>query len=169
MPIPMAQVLRLYIQMFLSYGLYVCIILETAHHKTTLGIFCNITQKTTPEENSHKMLHISSLLYFLLWKGQGCFWDKDQISLLSEIQTLSHKLMVRQTFNHHHFDQHAEKPISKDFQVISSSSSWSKKLCVFLRKKYGCQIGNAWKNIKSYQQAPSLPLESKYISLKQIG
>ena len=58
--IPMAQVLRLYIQMFLSYGLYVCIILETAHHRTTFRIFCNITQKTTPEENSHKMFHISS-------------------------------------------------------------------------------------------------------------
>ena len=60
MLIPMAQVLRLYSQMFLSYGLYVCIILETAHHRITFGIFCNITQNTTPEENSHKMFHISS-------------------------------------------------------------------------------------------------------------
>ena len=60
MPIPMAQVLRLYIQMFLTYGLYVCIILETAHHRTTFGIFCDITQKTTTEENSYKMFHISS-------------------------------------------------------------------------------------------------------------
>ena len=42
----MAQVLRLYIQMFLSYGLYVCIILETAHHRTSFRIFCNISQKT---------------------------------------------------------------------------------------------------------------------------
>ena len=41
--IPMAHVLRLYLQMFLSYGLYVCIILETAHHRTTFGMFCNIT------------------------------------------------------------------------------------------------------------------------------
>ena len=62
MLIPMAQVLRLYIQMFLTYELYVYIILETAHHRTTFGIFCNITQKTTPEENSHKMFHISSLI-----------------------------------------------------------------------------------------------------------
>ena len=58
--IPMAQVLRLYIQMVLSYGLYVCSILETAHLRTTLRIFCNFTQKTIPEENSCKMFHISS-------------------------------------------------------------------------------------------------------------
>ena len=60
MLIPMAQGLRLYIQMLLSYGPYVCIILETAHYRTTCRIFCNITQKTTPEENSCKMFHISS-------------------------------------------------------------------------------------------------------------
>ena len=60
MPIPVAQFMRLYIQMFLSYGLYIYIILETAHHRTTFRIFCNITQKTTPEENSCKMFHISS-------------------------------------------------------------------------------------------------------------
>ena len=59
MPIPMAQVLRVYIQMFVSYGLHVFIILETAHHRTNFGIFCNITQNTTPEENSQKMFHIS--------------------------------------------------------------------------------------------------------------
>ena len=62
MPIPVAQVLKLYLQMSLSYWLYICIIMVTAHHKTTLGIFCNITQKTTPEENSQKMFHISSLI-----------------------------------------------------------------------------------------------------------
>ena len=55
-PIPMAQVLRRYIQMFPSYRLYVvCIILETAHHRTRYGIFRNITQSTTPEENCQKM------------------------------------------------------------------------------------------------------------------
>ena len=62
LPIPMAQVLRLYIQIFLSYGLYVCIILEIAHHRTTFRIFCNITQNTTPEENCQKVLHISSAI-----------------------------------------------------------------------------------------------------------
>ena len=62
MLIPTAQILRLYIQMFLSYGLNVCIILQTAHHRPTIGIFCNFTQKTTPEENSCKMFHTSSLI-----------------------------------------------------------------------------------------------------------
>ena len=71
----MAQVLRLYIQMFLSYGLYVCIILETAQHMTTFRIFCIISQKTTPEENSHKMFHISLLISRML------FWDRIKFHL----------------------------------------------------------------------------------------
>ena len=65
MLIPMAYLLRLYIAMFLSFGLYVYIILEIAHHRTTFGIFCNITQNTTPVENSQKMFHISFVLFFL--------------------------------------------------------------------------------------------------------
>ena len=52
--------------MFLNYGLYVCIILENAHHRTTSTIFCNITQNTTPEENGHKIIHISSPIVLLL-------------------------------------------------------------------------------------------------------
>ena len=82
MPIQVAQFLRLYIQMFLSYGLYVCIILETTHHMTTFGIFCNITQKITPQENSHKMFHISSLIVLFSYGNvKDVFWgDKDQIS-----------------------------------------------------------------------------------------
>ena len=151
----MAWVLRLYIQMFLSYGLYLCIILETAHHRDTFGIFCNITQKTTPEENSCKMFHISSLIVLFLMKGQqhfcleirikfhlgrakgmgkrGGLGEKPKIRvifakspLLSKIQTLSHKLLARQTSNHHHCNWHTQKPISRDFQVILSYSSWSK-------------------------------------------
>ena len=76
----MSQVLRLYIQMFLSYGLYVHIILETSHHRTTFGIFCNITQKTTPEENTHKCY--SSLIVHLSYgKVKDIFIrDKGQIS-----------------------------------------------------------------------------------------
>ena len=68
--------------MFLSYGLYLCIILETAHHRTTSGIFCNVTQNTTPEENSCKMFHISSPFVILSYgKVKDIFlWDKDQIS-----------------------------------------------------------------------------------------
>ena len=38
-------------------------------------------------------------LYFFLW----------EFPLLSKIQTLSHKLLVRQTSNHHHCNWHAQK------------------------------------------------------------
>ena len=76
----MAQVLRLYIQMFLSYGLYVSIILETVHHRATLEIFGNITKMTTSDENSHKMFNISSpIVLFPYGKVKDIFWDKDQI------------------------------------------------------------------------------------------
>ena len=78
----MAKVFRLYIQMFLSYGLYVCITLETTHHRTTFQIFCNFIQKTIPEENSCKMFHISSLIaFFFLLEGQGCFFGGKRIKL----------------------------------------------------------------------------------------
>ena len=61
--------------MFLSYGLYVCIILETAHHRTTFGRFCSITQNTTPEENSQKMFHISWLIVlFLMGRSRTLTW-----------------------------------------------------------------------------------------------
>ena len=73
-PIPMAQVVRLYTQMFLSYGLYVCIILENAHYRTTFGIFYSITQNTTPEENSQKMFHILSLIVFFLMGWSRMFF-----------------------------------------------------------------------------------------------
>ena len=82
------------------------------------------------------------------------FWEKDQISsgwarggmgerpkmrvifmkfpLLRKIQTVSQKLLVRQTSNHCHCNWHAQKPYCRDFQVILSSSSWSKTtLCIF--------------------------------------
>ena len=158
----------MYIQMFLSYMLYVCIILETAHHRATLRIFCSITQKTTSEENSHKMFHISSAIVlfsygkvkdvFWIWikfhlgraKGRGKrevwgsrpnevgFFFCKKFPLLSEIQTLSHKLLVRQTSNHpHHCNQYTQKPLCRDFQVISSSYSWSKTALCILRNKYG--------------------------------
>ena len=77
----MAQVLRLYIQMFLGYGLYVCIILETAYHRAPFGIFCNIIQKTTPEDNSRNVFHISSpIVLFSYGKVKDVLGDKDQIS-----------------------------------------------------------------------------------------
>ena len=57
-------------------GLYVCIILETAHHKATFRIICSITQKTTPEENSHKMFHISSLIVLFSNGKVNVFWGE---------------------------------------------------------------------------------------------
>ena len=43
--------------------------------------------------------------------------------LFSKIQTLSHKLLVRKTSNHHHCNWHAQKPICRDLQVISSKNN----------------------------------------------
>ena len=63
--------------------------------------------------------------------------------LFIEIQTLSHKLLVRQTTNYHHCNWHTQKPMCRDFQVILSSSSWSKTTLCILRNKYGYQIENA--------------------------
>ena len=82
MPIPITEVLRLYIQRFPSYGLHVCIILETIHHGPTFRIFCYITQKTIPEENSCKMFHIFSLIVLFSYgkvkdifgKGSNFIW-----------------------------------------------------------------------------------------------
>ena len=62
------------------HGLYVCIILEIVQYRTTFRIFCNFTQKITPEENSCKMFHISSLIVFFSYgKVKDAFY-KDQIS-----------------------------------------------------------------------------------------
>ena len=69
--------------------------------------------------------------------------------LLCKIQTLCHKLLVRQISNHHYCNWHDQKPICKDFKVILSSSFWSKStLCIF-RKKYGFQIVNAIEKMNS--------------------
>ena len=73
LPIPMPQVLRMDIPMFLHYGLYVYI---------TFEIFGNITQNTTPEENSQNMFHISSpIVVFFLWEGEGQFWIRIKFHL----------------------------------------------------------------------------------------
>ena len=37
--------------------------------------------------------------------------------LLVEIQFLSHKLLARQASNHHHFNQHAQKPMYKQEMI----------------------------------------------------
>ena len=79
------------------------------------------------------------------WEDQGHFWgDKDQISsgegkrkgkkgyggesqnegyfatfpLFSKIQTFISQTVGQTTSNHHHCDQHVQKPIYRDFQVI---------------------------------------------------
>ena len=92
--------------------------------------------------------------------------------LLSKIQTLSHKLLVRQTSNHHYCNQHDQKPICRDFQVISSSSSWSIiTLCIFKeqiwlpnRKFYG-------KNKLCFDQEEMLQMAqfSTYLSFGHVN
>ena len=156
--------------MFLSYGLYVCIILETAHHRTNFGIFCNITQNTIPEENNHKII---TNYTFFLWEGQvhfegqgsnfifggqkegvrGCMGSEAQnegyfckIPIIKQ-DTNFISQTVGQTSNPHHCDQHAQKPIGRDFEVILSSSSSSKTTLFTLRNKYDFQIGNAMEKI----------------------
>ena len=114
--------------------LYVCIIWETAHHRTTFGIFCNFTQKTIPEKIAANVPYFFTDCTFSYGKVKGIFGDKDQISsqrtkgrgigekpkmrcfvfakfpLLSKMQTLSHKLLVRQNSNNHHCNWPAQKP-----------------------------------------------------------
>ena len=58
-------------------------------------------------------------------RGMGGWWEMPKVRiicakfpLLSKIQTLSQKLLVRQTSNYHHCDQHAPKLKCRDFQVI---------------------------------------------------
>ena len=155
------------------HGLYVCIILETAHHRTTFRIFCNFTQKTIPEENSCKMFHISiPIVLFLMGRSKtflgirikfhlgkikegvrgsmgrspkwGVFFAKFQ--LLSKIQTLSQKLFIRQTSNHHHCNQHAQNLHAGTFRWFWAVLPGHKQLCLcILRNKYGFQIQKLWK------------------------
>ena len=57
--------------------------LGKAHHRTTFGIFCNITEITTPEKIAAKYSIFHHQLYFFIWEVQGPFFlDKDQISSL---------------------------------------------------------------------------------------
>ena len=76
MLIPMAQVLKLHSDVFELQAIctHVLIILETAHHGTTLRIFCNITQNTTPVENSQKCSIFLHQLHFFLMGRSRTFW-----------------------------------------------------------------------------------------------
>ena len=106
------------------------------------------------KKKSQKMFHISSpIVLFSYGKVKDNFWGYEsnfiwgeqkegvrggmgkkpkmtvifaKFPLLSKIQILSHKLLVKQTFYHCCCHQHAQKPICRDFKVILSSSSWSK-------------------------------------------
>ena len=157
--IPMTQVLRLHIQMFLSYGLYVYIIFDTAHHRATFGIFWNSTQNTTLKKISRKCsIFLHWLHFFLMGRSRMFFWIRikfhlgrakargksgvwgakpklrylfAKFPLLSKIQTWSQRMLVRHTSNHNHCDWHVQKPLCQDFQVILNNSSWSKTtLCI---------------------------------------
>ena len=133
--------------------------------------FCNITQKATSEGYAHKIFHISPLIVlfsygkvkdiwelminFHLGKAKGRskrgVWSERpkmrvifaKFPLLREIQTLSHKLLVRQTSNHHHCDWSCPK----NWYAVTFKWFWAvlpgQKICVFLRNKYDFQIGNA--------------------------
>ena len=80
-------------------------------------------------------------------------------SPIIEIETLPHTMVLRQTSNHHH---------CRDFQVILSSSSCSKTTLGIFKEQIWLPNRKCYrKNMKCYEQAPLLPLESKYISLKQ--
>ena len=134
MLIPMAQVLRLYIQMFLSYGLYVYIILETAQYRTTFRIFCNITQKTTPEEYSHKMFHISSLIVLFPYGKVKDIFGETRIKFhLGTAKEVLRGGMEEEGQNEWvFFFFFCKIPIIKQDTNI-----------LFLRNTYGFQIGNA--------------------------
>ena len=171
--------------------LYLCIILETVHHRTTFRIFCNVTLNTTSEENSQKIFHISSpTVLFSYGKVKDIFWDKGKVSsgkgkwkeqegsmwekpkmrvifakfpLLNKIQTLSHKLFIRQTSNHQHCDQNAPKPNSRDFQVILSSFSWSKTLCIFKEQIWLPKINSVLiLSLNREKLSPSFSLNTLY-------
>ena len=74
-PIPMAQVLRLYNQMLLSYGLYVCIILEKL---LIIGLFLEYFATLLKRQYLKKIA--ANVPYFFtdctfLWEGQGHFLE----------------------------------------------------------------------------------------------
>ena len=69
-----------------------------------------------------------------------------QFPLLSKIQTLSYKHLVRQTSHHHHCNRHAQKPKCRHFQVILNSSTWSKTFFVYFERTNMASKLSALKN-----------------------
>ena len=80
-----------------------------------------------------------------------------------KIKTLSHKLLLRQTSNHHQCNWHAQEPICMDFQVISSHSSWSKITLYIFKEQIWFQIANAVEKINSFL-IPSVNREKLFAS-----
>ena len=167
----MAQVLRLYVQMFLSYGLNEFIILETAHHRTTFGICCNITQNTTPEENSQKMFIFLHQLYFYLMGRSRIFLEVRIKFPLRRTKGRGKRGYGGETQNEAYvwkipiIKQDTNYFTNQLFRLLITTIAigmtkilhagifkwfWAvppghKQLCVFLRNKYCYQIGNAIK------------------------
>ena len=109
--------------MFLSYGLYLCIILEMAHHRTTLEYFAILLKILHLKKISTKVPYFLTNCTFSYGKVKEIFlgikikfhlgrekgWSKRwngrislklglcfaEVPLLSKIQTVSHKLLVR--------------------------------------------------------------------------
>ena len=50
-----------------------------------------------------------------------------KIPIIKQDTNLSHQLLVRQSSDHHHWNQHTQKPTCKDFQVLPGQ----KQLCIF--------------------------------------
>ena len=78
-PIPVAQVLRLFIQMFLSYGLYICIILETACHRATFRIFCIVLKRLHLKKVATKCSIFLHQLYFFMGRSWTFWGNKDHV------------------------------------------------------------------------------------------
>ena len=74
------------------------------------------------------------------------------------------ELLVRQTSNHHHCDKHIQKANCTNFQVILTSSSWSKTTLYVFKKQIWPPNKKCYGNIWNVRNTLSLPLESRYIS-----
>ena len=114
---------------------------------------------------------------FFLWEGQGHFFGISikfclrrakgrgkrgmgekpkmrvifaQFPLFSKIQTLSHKLLVTQTSNHHHCNQHAQKPECRDFQVILSPAQ-KQSVNIYPQQSRQLQQGDWYSTAEEFQ------------------
>ena len=172
----MVQVLRLYIEIFLSYGLYVfALSWKLLITGLLLEYFATLLKRLHVKKIATKCSIFLQWLYFFLMgrsrrffffiktkfhqeraKGMGKMgfgWFGPKWGFFCKIPIIKwdtnfiSQLLVRQTSNHHHCNLHAQKPTCRDFQVISNSSSWSKRTLCILGNRYSYQIGNAMEKI----------------------